>query len=43
MQVVEACLATRPNNGGLVDLAALCKLVQVTPLPVSPVCEGSGL
>ena len=31
VQVVEACLATRPNNGGLIDLAALAKLVQVTP------------
>ena len=29
VQVVEGCLSTRPLNGGLIDLAALCKIVQV--------------
>ena len=30
VQVVEGCLSTRPMNGGLVDLAALCKIVQAS-------------
>ena len=29
VQVVEGCLSTRPLNGGLIDLAGLCKIVQV--------------
>lgn len=29
VQVVEACLATRAVNGGLMDLAALSRYVQV--------------
>ena len=36
VQVVEGCLSTRPMNGGLIDLAALCKIVQAcSPCPAA--------
>ncbi len=34
VQIIEACLATRPLNGGLMEMKPLMRFVNVDPLPM---------